>query len=72
MKDRDIAGMTRKGEQHAAALLTESDVRNIIANPEGLSQRALAARFGVVKAQIYNIQKRKKWAHLKLVETTLC
>ena len=52
----------RKGELHPLAKLTEDQVKEIRDSTE--SGAALARRFGVHKATIYDIRHKRKWRHL--------
>lgn len=54
-----------RGERHCHAKLTETDVReirNLVTS--GLTQTAVAARFGVSRRAIGSIITRRNWAHL--------
>jgi transposase len=54
-----------KGEANGRAKLTEARVLVILAQHEaGVSQRRLAARFGVSVRTIHNIINRKAWNHV--------
>lgn len=64
--DKVRASRQAKGSGHAAAKLTEADVLEIrfLFDSGGVTNRALAARFGVSPNQIGLIVKRKNWAHV--------
>lgn len=76
MLDAKAKGRTRKGQrqpaeaikrgaEHGAAKLTESDVRSIRERyAGGETQRALAAAYGVSFGNIHLIVNRKNWQHL--------
>jgi hypothetical protein len=54
------------GEKNGQARLTSEDVKEIRRlHATGVAQRALARQFGVNRAMIYLIVRRKKWAHVK-------
>ena len=53
-----------KGEAHGQAKLREADIRIIRALVGQVSQRALAARFGVSDRTIRDIQRGKTWTHV--------
>ena len=55
-------GRLAVGARHYAAKLTEENVREI--RTSVLSQRALAAQFGVNPSNIAMIQSRKTWTHV--------
>lgn len=63
LEDRDRHGTTARGELTAAAKLTAAQVRDLRARyaQGGVSQRALAAEFGVHQAQVYRIVSGKSW-----------
>ncbi|EPR9732925.1 HNH endonuclease [Enterobacter bugandensis] len=54
---------TTKGASNPRAKLTNLQVKDIL-SATGLSQRALAKRYGVSQAQISSIRQGKSWAHL--------
>ena len=56
-----------RGEQNGRALLNEDQVRAIREEyaRKGVSQRALAERFGVKQTTISGIVRREKWAHVQ-------
>jgi hypothetical protein len=68
MRDMHAKGRARPGrrhgEDHAAAKLTEENVRFARAHPE-LTHSELARRFGVDPNSIIYARKRKTWAHLE-------
>jgi HNH endonuclease len=53
-----------QGENHGGVKLTEAQVREIRAPPFSMSQRAIAALYGVDKSVISRIRTGKLWAHL--------
>jgi len=64
--DRKGRRVTRKGELHPRARLTEDDVRTIRARAAaGETQRPLAREYGVDQATISNIVTRKSWKHVQ-------
>lgn len=64
MSDRNAKTRQSRGATHGPAKLTEDDVKSIRVTP-GLSQRALAARFGVSRRLVRSILAGEKWAHLQ-------
>jgi hypothetical protein len=60
--DRVTHGTETIGERHGMAKLTKSEVRLIRSLGGEVSQRALAARFGVSQGQIHRILSGKSWA----------
>lgn len=60
--DRDRFTRT-PGEAHGMHKLTEAQVLEIRATT-GVTQRALAARFGVSQSLISFIRNRKNWSHI--------
>jgi len=57
-------GILARGEAHGSAKLREGQVREIRRLRGAVSQRSLAARFGVHRAQINRIQHGENWSHL--------
>jgi len=57
-------GRKLMGENHGRAKLTEADVLAIRAMAGDYSQRALGRMFSVSQMQIWQIIRRKLWAHL--------
>jgi hypothetical protein len=53
-----------RGSHSHSSRLTEEQVRQIRKLSSTKSQRELARRFGVTKAAIYYVQKRRSWAHV--------
>lgn len=53
-----------KGVEHHNVVLTEAEVLEIRANPNKLSQYALAALYGVARATVQNVIERTTWKHL--------
>lgn len=64
MWDRGRAkpGVSR-GADHGMSKLTEADVREIRKSDEPALE--IAARFGISKTQVYDIRKRRSWAHIE-------
>jgi hypothetical protein len=56
-------GKNPKGEGHVDAILTEKQVRAILADPR--PQAEIAHDYGVAATTIGSIKQRKSWAHLK-------
>jgi hypothetical protein len=52
-----------RGERNVHARVTEADVRRIRMSTE--RGKDLAERYGVTRAAITNIRKRRTWAHVK-------
>lgn len=55
-----------RGERHPRARLTETDVRAIRSEyaAGGISQQALADRFGIAQTAISHVVRRTTWAHI--------
>ncbi len=63
--DRDRHGTTARGERHGRSKLTKEQVLQIpVLRAEGLSQRKIAALFGVHNTLISYILRGKSWSHL--------
>ena len=64
MWDRGRAkpGVSR-GEDHGRSKLTEDDVRAIRKSDE--PAKTIMERFGISKTQVYDIRKRRSWAHIE-------
>lgn len=63
--DMRAKGRHAHGERQGSAVLSEQDVRNIIAlRKEGGLLTDLAVRFGVSESHISEISRGKAWAHL--------
>lgn|SRR5215203_122932 len=60
--DRALHGTSNRGEQCAAAKLTEDQVRAIKKDPR--LQRIIAKEYGVLPAQISRIKAGLRWAHV--------
>ena len=55
----------RMGEDNPRSVLTEENVREIRRlRAEGVTARALAARFNVTEKTIYMVAKRRRWPHV--------
>jgi len=63
MADRNSRGRQARGTKINRAKLTEKDVLEIRAIT-GMSQRAIAKRYGVVQSVIGSIINRKTWQHI--------
>ena len=61
-KERKGRGNQLRGQKHANAKLTESDVYYIRSSSE--TANALAARFGVSFGLIGHVRKRRAWKHI--------
>lgn len=65
-RDRLAHGTKIVGEKYTGSKLTEIQVREIrILSSKGTSHTELANHYGVARSTIYNIDKRKKWAHVQ-------
>jgi len=62
--DKVAKGRQARGRQFPQTKLSEKDVRFIRQSP--LSDTALARKYGVGRATIYNARNARSWAHLKL------
>ena len=63
-QDGIMLGETLRGSRNGKAKMTETEARYIIENPDELSGRNLATKFGVSPATVCLIQKGERWAHL--------
>ena len=63
MDDRNSRGRQARGSTNGVSKLTEQDVLEIRAIT-GLTQRAIADRYGVTRTNITMIINRKSWAHI--------
>lgn len=64
-KGRSRAPPVRRGSEHPAARLLESDVQEILRGlGEGIGHAALAARFSVSNSLISQISRGQIWAHV--------
>lgn len=65
-QDRVLAGTSNRGERYGLSKLTETNVLAIRARyaAGGITQKTLAAEFGVGRENISAIILRKSWAHL--------
>ncbi len=66
LHDMRLAGRSLTGEKNHQSRLTEDDVREIRRKYRegGVSQRALAAEFGVVQRTIATVVNRITWTHV--------
>lgn len=65
MRDRNRRGRTRSGEEHGNAILSEREVLEIISLARfGVTQRAIADRYGVESSRVSKIVAGKSWRHL--------
>jgi hypothetical protein len=62
--DRIEHGTHDRGERSFWAKLTEVEARLIQKNPNGETQKVLAARYGTCRSNISMIQSRKRWGWL--------
>jgi hypothetical protein len=62
-RDGMALGEILRGSANGKAKLGEDDVAYIRANPDGMSGRNLATRFGVSPATISLIRSGQRWAH---------
>lgn len=67
MADKVAKGRQLPGSAHSLAKLTDADVL-AIRNAEGVTQLALATKYGVGQQQISRIRSGKRWAHLARTE----
>jgi hypothetical protein len=66
MHDKKAKGRALKGESIGNSKLTADQVREIRRlRAEGLTQQAIANRFGVDRPQVSKIVNGKQWAHLQ-------
>lgn len=65
-EDRDRDGKTVRGEKHHRAKITDNDVREIRAAPNGYGQiKELCDKYGLDRTVIWQIRKRKIWTHVE-------
>ena len=57
-------GETLRGSRNGRSKISEADARYIIDNPDKLTGRKLALKFGVSPATICLIRKGQRWAHV--------
>lgn len=68
MAEREARGRRDvRGEQIGTSKLTEAQIREIKASA-GISQKALAEKYGVKPTHIWRIRTGKSWAHVQPVE----
>jgi hypothetical protein len=58
-------GTRIRGERQGQAKLSEDDVRQILALAGKVSQRKLAAMFGVTQTAVFYIHQGRNWAHVR-------
>lgn len=63
-EDARVHGTLARGERNAHALLSESQVKEILAAPEGTSYTTLATRYCVNRRTISMIRTGKRWSYL--------
>lgn len=63
--DKLVHGTAVRGEQSNLSKLTESDVRAIRALRGEMSQKDIAAKFGITYGGVWEIQTRKTWSWLE-------
>ncbi len=66
MRDRDIVGNTRRGEEVPTSKLEERQVLEMrsLYDASGISQRALADKYDVSKSAVGKILRREMWEHI--------
>lgn len=58
--------LVKRGEAHSSSKISEDDVRAIrVEAAKGLSQRAIATKYGIGQMQVSRIVRRKRWAHVE-------
>lgn len=62
--DKREHGRSLQGERHHQHKLTEEEVRFIRA-PHGITDKALADRYGVSRTAIGNARRGKSWSHIQ-------
>lgn len=62
--DQKLAGTWTHGDTHGLAKLTSEVVLKLREESNTRSQRYLARKYGISKANVYNIQQRKTWKHI--------
>ena len=65
MHDAIIHGTTTRGSKNASNKLDENDVRSIRKLRGSVSQRAIAAEYGVAQGTVNDIQQRRIWEWLE-------
>lgn len=65
--DKNAHGTMLRGSDNGWAKLTEADVRQVRALRGKLSQRKLAAMFGVSQAHVWRLHHEVSWDHLSAV-----
>jgi hypothetical protein len=63
--DKLIHGTSNRGERHGMAKLTADDVREIRSLRGKIKQREIAARFGINRNTVLDIQTGKRWSWLE-------
>ncbi len=66
-KGRRVTNSAPPGQRHHGAKLTDQDVRDIRANYAlcRMTQKELAARFGIAQSTVSGIVSGKEWAHVR-------
>lgn len=62
--DQVVHGTRVRGERQYRAKMTEAQVRAVLANKDGCTQRELASRYGVKPSAISKIMRGLNWAYL--------
>ncbi|ASN67307.1 hypothetical protein 7AX2_9 [uncultured phage] len=62
--DKVDHGTSNRGSRHGMSKLTESEVRSIRAAEGSMTQKAIAAQFGISRATVGSIQSRQRWSWL--------
>ena len=65
--DRIRHGTNMPGELNPRAILSESDVRQIISQRGVVPASDLAAKYGVRRYTIYEIWRKRKWKHVNVL-----
>ena len=69
MGDASTKGRMHPGTRHGNARLTEADVMAIrTAHSEGVTQSALASRYGIVQGQVTRIVDGRQWKSLPVMK----
>lgn len=65
MRDRVEHGTSNRGQRQWQARLTEEDIREIRSLVSGMTQSAMARKFGVDQSHISDIINRRRWGWLE-------